>query len=139
MQKPEWCIYAEPNENSRVLGQTYFAQTFAYLGTYGDWQRIYVSDYGGAYIPSKYANVLDENVVIGTATINENTNYQQYASSAPKYTIGNLNKGEICDILGLIEGSNGGLWLHIIRSDGSKGFVNSSKCSPKTTSGRPFI
>lgn len=132
-------IYAEPNENSRVLGQTYFAQTFAYLGTYGDWQRIYVSDYGGAYIPSKYANVLDENVVIGTATINENTNYQQYASSAPKYTIGNLNKGEICDILGLIEGSNGGLWLHIIRSDGSKGFVNSSKCSPKTTSGRPFI
>lgn len=132
-------IYAEPNENSRVLGQTYFAQTFAYLGTYGDWQRIYVPDYGGAYIPSKYANVLDENVVIGTATINENTNYQQYASSAPKYTIGNLNKGEICDILGLIEGSNGGLWLHIIRSDGSKGFVNSSKCSPKTTSGRPFI
>ena len=132
-------IYAEPNENSRVLGQTYFAQTFAYLGTYGDWQRIYVLDYGGAYIPSKYANVLDENVVIGTATINENTNYQQYASSAPKYTIGNLNKGEICDILGLIEGNNGGLWLHIIRSDGSKGFVNSSKCSPKTTSGRPFI
>ena len=39
-----------------------------------------MSDYGGAYIPSKYANVLDENVVIGTATINENTNYQQYAS-----------------------------------------------------------
>lgn len=132
-------IYAEPNENSKVLGQTYFAQTFAYLGTYGDWQRIYVPDYGGAYIPSKYANVLDENVVIGTATINENTNYQQYASSASKYIIGNLSKGEICDILGLIEGSNGELWLHIIRSDGSKGFVNSSKCSPKTTSGRPFI
>ena len=132
-------IYAKPDKNSRRIGETYFAQTFAYLGSYGDWQRIYVPDYGGAYIPSEYANVLDDNVAIGIATINENTNYQKYANSAPKYTIGNLNQGENCDILGLIQDNNGKLWLNIRRNDGSAGYVDSSKCSAKTTSGRPFM
>ena len=132
-------VYAKPDENSRRIGETYFAQTFAYLGSYGEWQRIYVPDYGGAYIQSEYVNVLDDDVVIGVATIEESTNFQKYANSSAKYTMGNLKRGEICDILGLVEGMNGGTWLNIRRSDGSEGFVDGKMCSPRTKSGRPFM
>ena len=123
--------FPEPNENSKFIDETYFAKTYGYLGTYGEWCRIYVSDYGGAYIPAKYVSVLDDNFVIGSAVISENTDYQENANPSPKYKKGIINQNEVCDVLGYIDGNDGERWVYIKLKDGNMGFIQRKKCDVK--------
>lgn len=124
-------VFSEPNENSKFIDETYFAKTYGYLGTYGEWCRIYVSDYGGAYIPAKYVSVLDDNFVIGSAVISENTDYQENANLSPKYKKGIINQNEVCDVLGYIDGNDGERWVYIKLKDGNMGFIQRKKCDVK--------
>lgn len=124
-------VFPEPNENSKFIDETYFAKTYGYLGTYGEWCRIYVSDYGGAYIPAKYVSVLDDNFVIGSAVISENTDYQENANPSPKYKKGIINQNEVCDVLGYIDGNDGERWVYIKLKDGNMGFIQRKKCDVK--------
>lgn len=124
-------IYSEPNKNSRFLGETFEAMTFAYLGTYGEWNRIYVPDYGGAYIPVSYTSVLDDNFVIGNGTIKRNTAFQKYANPGPKYAMGNLNAGETVSVLGLMRGSDDNNWVHVKLGSDKTGFVQIHDCEIK--------
>ena len=130
-------VYVTKDPSGRAehkVDETFYGQTYDHLGESNDgrFYRVYVPDYGGAYIEKKYAKLMNGESIIGSATVKKNTSLQERPTTRAKYKIGECRNGERYEMLALINNEDG-LWCHIKLKDGSKGFVSADDAEPSFT------
>ena len=130
-------LYVTKDPSGRAehkVEETLYGQTYEHLGESndGNFYRVYVADYGGAYIEKKYTKLMDKEEVIGSVTIQENTHLQEKPSLYKKYKIGECRRGESYEMLAFIHNDHG-LWYQIKLKNGSKGFIVESDAKKEYT------
>ena len=97
-------LYDYPHGNvveDKVL--KYFS--YGHLGTVdgGDWYRVYLSDYGGAYVKASDAHLMNEDMTVGNVVItSSNAKMHSRADWRPKYVVGEFKQGEKYKFMGKI-------------------------------------
>lgn len=128
-------VTKDPSGNAQhKVDETFYGQTYDHLGesSDGNYYRVYVPDYGGAYIDKKYTKLMDGDAVIGSITVQKNTPLQSRATFRPKYKAGECRGGERYNMLAFICNEDGH-WYHIKLPNGSKGFIKSEDAQAKYT------
>ena len=120
-------IYVTKDPSGRAehkVDETFYGQTYEHLGESndGNFYRVYVPDYGGAYIKKKYTKLMDKDDVIGNITIDKTTPLQKRPTFRTKYKFGECSRGERHQMIAFVCNEDG-QWYHIRLNDGKTGFV----------------